>query len=53
MIDRTERRVDLHTHTTASDGTLTPGELVSLARDTGLGAVAITDHDSVDRKSVV
>ena len=47
MIDRTERRVDLHTHTTASDGTLTPGELVSLARDTGLGAVAITDHDSV------
>ena len=47
MSERTERRVDLHTHTTASDGTLTPGELVSLARDTGLGAVAITDHDSV------
>lgn len=47
MTDRTERRVDLHTHTTASDGTLTPGELVSLAGDTGLGAVAITDHDSV------
>lgn len=39
--------VDLHTHTTASDGTLTPRELVSLAKETGLAAVAITDHDTV------
>jgi len=41
-------RVDLHTHTTASDGSLTPRELVHLARETGLAAVAITDHDTVD-----
>ena len=39
--------MDLHTHTTASDGTLTPRELVKLAGELGLGAVAITDHDSV------
>lgn len=41
------RAVDLHTHTTASDGTLSPRELVALARQLGLAAVAITDHDTV------
>ena len=40
-------RVDLHTHTTCSDGSYTPQELLQLAKDTGLKAVAITDHDSV------
>ncbi len=40
--------IDLHTHTTASDGTLTPTELVQLARSKGLVAVAITDHDTVE-----
>jgi len=40
--------IDLHAHTTASDGTLTPAELVSLAKKTGLQAVAITDHDTID-----
>lgn len=39
--------VDLHTHTQASDGTTTPGELVRLARECGLAAVAVTDHDTV------
>ncbi len=39
--------IDLHTHTTASDGTLTPAELVRRAKDRGLAAVAITDHDTV------
>lgn len=39
--------IDLHTHTTASDGTLTPTELVQLAKNTGLTTLAITDHDSV------
>jgi len=39
--------IDLHTHTTASDGTLTPRELVSLAVEIGLSAIAITDHDTV------
>lgn len=40
--------VDLHVHTTASDGTSTPRELVDQAREAGLSAVAITDHDTID-----
>ncbi len=40
--------IDLHTHTTASDGTLTPGELVAAACEAGLSAVGITDHDTCD-----
>lgn len=40
--------IDLHAHTTASDGSLTPAELISLARSTGLDALAITDHDTFD-----
>jgi predicted metal-dependent phosphoesterase TrpH len=37
---------DLHTHSTVSDGTDTPAELVEAAARAGLGAIAITDHDS-------
>lgn len=40
--------IDLHAHTTYSDGTVSPTELVELARDLGLSAVAVTDHDIVD-----
>ena len=40
--------IDLHTHTTFSDGTLTPTELVAEAAAVGLSAVAVTDHDTVD-----
>lgn len=40
--------IDLHTHTTASDGTLTPTELVELAAEKQLEAVAVTDHDTID-----
>lgn len=40
--------VDLHTHSTYSDGTLTPRELVQLAAEKGLVAVALTDHDCID-----
>ena len=40
--------VDLHVHSTCSDGTLTPSELVSLAKKTGLSAFALTDHDTID-----
>ena len=40
-------RADLHIHTTASDGTWTPAELVQQAQAVGLGALAVTDHDSV------
>lgn len=39
--------VDLHTHTTCSDGTYSPSELVALASSKGLQAVAITDHDTI------
>lgn len=38
--------IDLHTHTTASDGTFAPAELVKLAQREGLQAVAVTDHDT-------
>src|SRR5262245_34085789 len=38
--------IDLHAHTTASDGSLTPTELVALARESGLGALGVTDHDT-------
>ena len=41
------RTVDLHCHTTASDGTYTPTELILAAKSIGLAAVAITDHDTV------
>jgi predicted metal-dependent phosphoesterase TrpH len=39
-------RLDLHTHTTCSDGTLTPAELVAAANAGGLDVVAVTDHDT-------
>jgi hypothetical protein len=42
-----EKWVDLHTHTNCSDGELTPTELVCLAMQSGLSAIAITDHDCV------
>lgn len=38
--------IDLHTHSTASDGTDTPAELVGTARAAGLDVVALTDHDT-------
>ena len=41
-----ERHVDLHTHSTASDGSLTPTELVHAAQRSGLVGIALTDHDT-------
>jgi predicted metal-dependent phosphoesterase TrpH len=41
-------RVDLHLHTTFSDGNYTPAQVVDLARRSGLSAIAITDHDTLD-----
>ncbi len=41
-----EKNIDLHIHTTASDGTLTPCQTVEQAHALGLAAVAITDHDT-------
>lgn len=40
-------KADLHVHTTASDGTLTPAQLVARARDRGVDVLAIADHDTV------
>lgn len=40
--------IDLHTHSTCSDGTLTPSEVVKLAKEKGLSAIALTDHDTID-----
>ncbi|MCU1673779.1 MAG: metal-dependent phosphoesterase, partial [Frankiales bacterium] len=40
------RRIDLHTHSTASDGTTAPAALVREAREAGLDVVALTDHDT-------
>jgi predicted metal-dependent phosphoesterase TrpH len=39
--------VDLHCHSTASDGTLSPEEVVRLAKQLGLSALALTDHDTI------
>jgi predicted metal-dependent phosphoesterase TrpH len=42
----TSGRADLHLHTTHSDGSYSPAEVVDLARRSGLAAIAITDHDT-------
>ena len=40
--------IDLHTHSTASDGTFSPAELVRYAKEKGICALALTDHDTTD-----
>lgn len=47
-VDRPLTGVDLHCHSTASDGRLTPTELVQAAAAAGVGLLALTDHDTVD-----
>ncbi len=44
----TTTRIDLHAHTTASDGTLSPADLVELAGQRGISVLGITDHDTLD-----
>ena len=39
-------KADLHIHTCASDGNWTPAELIAEAQKVGLGALAVTDHDT-------
>ena len=41
-------RVDLHVHTTASDGLLPPEEVVRLARRSGVQVLAVADHDTTE-----
>ncbi|MCJ7458482.1 MAG: PHP domain-containing protein, partial [candidate division Zixibacteria bacterium] len=43
-----KKYIDLHIHTTASDGLLTPEKVVELAKELNLSAIAIADHDTVD-----
>jgi len=40
--------IDLHTHSTYSDGSMTPEELLQEAKRIGLSAIALTDHDTID-----
>ncbi len=42
-----QKLIDLHTHSTFSDGSMTPTELVRHAAENGLAAIALTDHDTV------
>ena len=43
-----EGYIDLHLHSTASDGDFAPSAVVSMAKDAGLRAIALTDHDTLD-----
>lgn len=42
------KTIDLHVHSTCSDGTMPPGQLVDYALEKGLSAFALTDHDTID-----
>jgi predicted metal-dependent phosphoesterase TrpH len=44
----TEYRADLHCHTTCSDGTVAPEEIIKMAADSGLSGLSITDHDTIE-----
>ena len=41
------RKIDLHTHSFFSDGSMSPTELLFHAKEVGLSALALTDHDTV------
>jgi len=47
-MENTGRIIDLHTHTLCSDGSMTPAELIRHAKENGLSAVAVSDHDTAD-----
>jgi len=47
LVFKPSTAIDLHLHSTASDGTLSPANLIAMAVGLGLGAIAITDHDSI------
>lgn len=48
VIIRRAMHIDLHTHTTASDGTLSPSQLLARARDNNVSHLSVTDHDTVN-----
>ncbi len=43
-----ERLIDLHTHSTASDGSMAPADVVKHAKEHGISAIALSDHDTTD-----
>jgi len=43
-----EELIDLHIHTSASDGSFSPRQIVTLAKNKGLKAIGITDHDTIE-----
>ena len=43
-----KRKVDFHVHSYVSDGTVSPSDVVKLASEAGLVAMALTDHDTID-----
>ena len=48
-----QRLIDLHMHTTISDGTDSPAEIVSRVRDAGIGLFSVTDHDAVKSARII
>lgn len=44
---------DLHIHSTFSDGTLSPTEIIKVAKDNGVRCIAITDHDCLDSQYII
>ena len=48
MVFKDQPGIDLHIHSTASDGSLTPADIIDHAQKLNLAAIAITDHDSID-----
>ena len=46
-------KIDLHMHTTVSDGTDTPEEIVARVRDAGIGLFSVTDHDAVKAGRII
>lgn len=44
----TKKTIDLHTHSLCSDGAQTPADVVRTAREAGLSAIALSDHDNID-----
>lgn len=53
LVSERSAGIDLHVHSTASDGTLTPSEILAMAVRLGLKAIAITDHDTLAGSAAV
>ena len=45
--------IDLHMHTTCSDGTDTPEEIIARVRESGIGLFSVTDHDGIKAASII